>query len=343
MRACTGSRSTRTGGNPGPFQDEIVRLTRSLDPMRPITDASGWTQRELTDVIDAHDYSNNLFRQGVPNPVKPKVVGEYGGVALPVPGHTWTQGWGYQLARDPDGLLRRVRSQTTQLFEAPNLSAFVYTQLTDVEQELNGLMTYDRLPKADPRETAAVFEGKSRRRVPRGSCGTGWSSAPFPPAPRLGSAQDSPESRAVLEGVLRKPVPAGRGRAGSEGGRYRAGRGAGPAWKRVRLVGRRTGFPHRVRRHDARTRSPTPSPSSRARGTIETLPCSSVGRRGAGLAERQAGVDGRTASPASTWTRTWSRAEPAPRAERPRGGGRGPRGSAAGDWRPGSRGRRGRL
>src|SRR4051812_1424806 len=190
-------------GNPGPFQDEIVRLTRALDPQRPITDASGWTQRDLTDVIDAHDYSNNLLRQGVPNPVKPKVVGEFGGIALPVPGHTWTQGWGYQLARDPAGLLRRIRSQTTQLFEAPNLSAFVYTQLTDVEQELNGLMTYDRIPKAQPREAAAVFEGKSRSQAAAGFLRDWLVLGPIPTGTRLGSAQDSPQSRAVLEGVLR--------------------------------------------------------------------------------------------------------------------------------------------
>ena len=57
-------------------------------------------------MIDAHDYGNNLLRQGVDNPVKPKVVGEYGGIALPVPGHTWTQGWGYQTVRDPEGLMQ---------------------------------------------------------------------------------------------------------------------------------------------------------------------------------------------------------------------------------------------
>lgn len=149
-------------GDPQEFQDSIVRLTRSFDTSRPITDASGWTQRSLTDVIDVHDYGNDLLRQGLANPVKPKVVGEYGGIALPVPGHTWTQGWGYQTVRDPEGLISRVRFQTSQLFEAQNLSGFVYTQLTDVEQELNGLLTYDRLPKADLNQLAPVFKGLSR-------------------------------------------------------------------------------------------------------------------------------------------------------------------------------------
>jgi beta-galactosidase/beta-glucuronidase len=151
-------------GDPKDYQDHIVMLTRALDPSRPITDASGWTQRSLTDVIDVHDYGNNLLRQGVKNPVKPKVVGEYGGIALPVPGHTWTTGWGYQTVRDPEGLVRKVRAQTSQLFEAENLSGFVYTQLTDVEQELNGLLTYDRHFKAPPRQIAPVFEGADRVR-----------------------------------------------------------------------------------------------------------------------------------------------------------------------------------
>jgi len=118
---------------------------------------------QLTDVIDVHDYSNSLARHGVATPVKPKVVGEFGGIALPVPGHTWTQGWGYQTVRDPEGLLRRVRSQTTQLFEAPNLSGFVYTQLTDVETEANGLLTYDReVIKLDLDAAAEANRGEAK-------------------------------------------------------------------------------------------------------------------------------------------------------------------------------------
>lgn len=149
-------------GNPGEFQDDMVAVLRRLDGSRPITDASGWTQRDQTDVIDAHDYSNHLSAQGIAQPVKPKVVGEYGGIALPIPDHTWSSGWGYQSVRDGGGLVKRIRLQTNQLFNAPNLSGFVYTQLTDVEQELNGLLTYDRRAKADTRALAAVFAGKDR-------------------------------------------------------------------------------------------------------------------------------------------------------------------------------------
>jgi len=196
-------------GNPGPFQDEIVQLTRSLDPTRPITDASGWTQRSLTDVIDIHDYSNQLAVHGVQNPVKPKVIGEYGGIALPVPDHTWTQGWGYQTARDAAGLIRRVRFQTSQLFEAPNLSAFVYTQLTDVEQEMNGLMTYDRLPKADPAQIAAIFEGRSRSSATGGFVRDWLVLGPLPVRSELRTAVDNAENQAQLQRLLQETLVAG--------------------------------------------------------------------------------------------------------------------------------------
>ncbi len=191
-------------GDPKEFQDEMVMLTRQLDPTRPITDASGWTQRGLTDVIDAHDYGNSLLRQGVERPVKPKVVGEYGGIALPVEGHTWTTGWGYQTARDPEGLLRRIRFQTTQLFEAANLSGFVYTQLTDVEQEMNGLLTYDRLPKTAPEKFGAIFTGKDRADF--GGYVRDWIVlGPLETNTRIHSGTDGPENRAVMDKILAQP------------------------------------------------------------------------------------------------------------------------------------------
>lgn len=202
-------------GNPQAFQDEIVTLTRQIDPLRPITDASGWTQRGLTDVIDAHDYGNNLRAQGVQNPTKPKVVGEYGGIALPVPGHTWTSGWGYQNAKNADGLLRRIKYQTTQLFEAANLSGFVYTQLTDVEQELNGLLTYDRLPKADVGRVGAVFSGRDRydaasyERDFGGYLRDWYVLGPLPTGTRIHSGTDDPDTRAVFDKVLAQPFVSG--------------------------------------------------------------------------------------------------------------------------------------
>lgn len=193
-------------GDPREYQDHIVTLTRALDSSRPITDASGWTQRGLTDVIDAHDYGNNLLRQGVKNPIKPKVVGEYGGIALPVPGHTWTTGWGYQTVRDPDGLVRKIRAQTSQLFEAENLSGYVYTQLTDVEQELNGLMTYDRNLKAPIEKIAPVFEGKDRVAYTSEGYITKWLVlGPIPSGITLPSARDDAANQDFMGKILDRP------------------------------------------------------------------------------------------------------------------------------------------
>jgi beta-galactosidase/beta-glucuronidase len=143
-------------GKPGAYQDHIVDVTHALDPLRPVIDASGWTQRDKTDITDIHDYGNDLKRHARPEPPRPTWIGEYGGVALPVAGHTWVKGWGYQTVKTPEELLTKYKFLTDQINEAPGLSGFVYTQLTDVEQELNGLMTYDRIPKAPPEDFAAI-------------------------------------------------------------------------------------------------------------------------------------------------------------------------------------------
>jgi beta-galactosidase/beta-glucuronidase len=143
-------------GNPGAFQDHVVDVTREEDPTRPVIDASGWKQRDKTDITDVHDYGNDLKRYADPRPRRATWIGEYGGIALPVPGHVWVKGWGYQTVKTPDELVAKYRFLTDQINGAPGLSGYVYTQLTDVEQELNGLMTYDRLPKAEPGRLAAI-------------------------------------------------------------------------------------------------------------------------------------------------------------------------------------------
>jgi hypothetical protein len=224
-------------GNPREYQDHIVTLTRSLDASRPITDASGWTQRALTDVIDAHDYGNNLIRQGVKNPVKPKVVGEYGGIALPVPGHTWTTGWGYQTVRDADGLIRKVRAQTSQLFDAENLSGYVYTQLTDVEQELNGLMTYDRQFKAPVERLGAVFAGKDRVSITSEGYIREWLViGPLRASTILQSGADDGAQREEMARLLRTPYLPDEPHIDPQEGQSLSIGGTTFAWKRVKLT-----------------------------------------------------------------------------------------------------------
>ena len=133
---------------------EITALTRELDPTRLINSASGGNfelegNRVVGDILDLHNY---------PDPVMPDpavfgtsislVLGEYGGLGLPIEGHTWQQkdNWGYQSFKSKEELEARYRTLVDDLNEliSKGLAAAVYTQTTDVEIETNGLMTYDR-------------------------------------------------------------------------------------------------------------------------------------------------------------------------------------------------------
>lgn len=119
---------------------------KSYDPSRLVNSASGWTDRGTGDVADLHAY---------PGPTIPErdgrravVLGEFGGLGLPLEGHTWLDrdNWGYRSYPDTAALGAAYRSLLYQLrfLIAEGLAAAVYTQTTDVEIEVNGVMTYDR-------------------------------------------------------------------------------------------------------------------------------------------------------------------------------------------------------
>lgn len=142
---------------------ESVRFVKALDRSRLVTGASGWTDDGSGDVVDIHAY---------PGPAAPKtegaraaVLGEFGGLGLAVPGHMWkSENWGYRGTASPEeltdgyvNLLRRVH----ELSVSSGLAAAVYTQLTDVEIECNGLATYDRaIVKVDVDRVRAANEGR---------------------------------------------------------------------------------------------------------------------------------------------------------------------------------------
>jgi hypothetical protein len=124
----------------------ITQLIADYDPTRLVNSASGWTDRGTGNLKDIHNY---------PDPVVPPaeekraiVLGEFGGLGLPVQGHTWEQrNWGYRNMEDTLQLLSKYESyyDLVHIFVKNNgLSATIYTQTTDVETETNGLMTYDR-------------------------------------------------------------------------------------------------------------------------------------------------------------------------------------------------------
>ena len=134
---------------------EIVELTKQIDPTRLVNDASGWNDMKVGDLHDTHAYPGPKCTE--PEPDRAVVNGEFGGITMRVEGHMWTTnvvGYGKTLS---DGWNVTNRYQTLlkavyRLRDEQAMSAMVYTQLTDVEQESNGLLTYDRAiikPNAD--------------------------------------------------------------------------------------------------------------------------------------------------------------------------------------------------
>jgi len=125
----------------------VVEMIKKLDPTRLVDNTSGWSDRGVGDVHDVHQYPG----PGAPEPEanRASVLGEFGGLGLPVPGHTWQteKNWGYRSFTNAEALTTAYLDLVAKLFpliEAKGLSAAVYTQTTDVEVEVNGLMTYDR-------------------------------------------------------------------------------------------------------------------------------------------------------------------------------------------------------
>ena len=130
-------------------------LVKKWDPTRLVNESSGWSNKESGDVRDIHSY---------PGPARPPneekrvaVLGEFGGLGLPVKGHTWQaeKNWGYRSYETRSDLTKAYVALLGNLrpLIGRGLSAAVYTQTTDVEVEVNGYMTYDRaMIKADAKQ-----------------------------------------------------------------------------------------------------------------------------------------------------------------------------------------------
>lgn len=156
----------------------ILGLTQAVDPTRPYLDTSGYVHLDpRTDVYDSHDYEQNpaafrgrfatfsLTGTGPWNNNatdarstyrgQPYFVSEYGGIRLRTDRETGTEGWGYGQA-NLEEFLQRYKGLTDALLDNPNMFGFCYTQLTDVEQEQNGIYFYDRRSKYDPALVRAI-------------------------------------------------------------------------------------------------------------------------------------------------------------------------------------------
>ncbi len=160
---------------------EVVELTHQLDPTRPVNDASGYVHVE-TDIYTLHDYEQDpeafgkkyatassepganaeLLRSKLDAPYagQPLVVDEYGGTWWREEAPTEGQGsWGYgNRPKSIDEVYARIEGLTAVLTGNPNIAGFTYTQLTDVEQEQNGIYTYERKLKFDAQRLKKAFQ-----------------------------------------------------------------------------------------------------------------------------------------------------------------------------------------
>lgn len=150
----------------GQFKTEdITNWTVQKDPSRLVNSASGGNFHPVGHIIDLHNY---------PEPAMPVadlfgrkqvvVLGEFGGLGLPLENHTWQEknNWGYRTFQNADTLFRTYSSYINNLVPLieKGLSAAVYTQTTDVEVEVNGLMTYDRKVMKMPAERLKALHEK---------------------------------------------------------------------------------------------------------------------------------------------------------------------------------------
>ncbi len=156
----------------------MVYITKSLDKTRPVISNDGW-EHTCTDILTIHDYESRkeilsdrykslestlnsmpasrcLFAQGWSYSNQPVMVTEFGGISFKK--GSW-EGWGYSNATSEEDFANRYYSVVSPILESPVIQGFCYTQITDVEQEINGLLTYDRKPKIDPEIIRAINNG----------------------------------------------------------------------------------------------------------------------------------------------------------------------------------------
>jgi beta-galactosidase/beta-glucuronidase len=152
------------------FTEGIYHLTKAIDSMRPVIVNDGW-EHTVSDIITLHDYveygdefltryenkdrvvnneiafnkSKHAMALGYEYKGQPIIISEYGGIAF-----NSEKGWGYgNQVKSEKEFLSRYESITQGIKDTPYISGFCYTQITDVQQEINGLLNEDRTPKID--------------------------------------------------------------------------------------------------------------------------------------------------------------------------------------------------
>ncbi|OJJ98954.1 hypothetical protein ASPACDRAFT_31004 [Aspergillus aculeatus ATCC 16872] len=170
----------------------VYYMTKTLDPTRPINDNCGW-EHVLTDLTTYHDYTDSTelaaacadLTQGILGPKAahdmfvpavdgdagakhtpgaPVICSEFGGVNI-TPAQGTTAGerdWGYTTASDPEDLLARLERLVMAVVKGGHTCGMVYTQLCDIEQEVNGLYSYDRKEKVPAARVKTIMDAAQR-------------------------------------------------------------------------------------------------------------------------------------------------------------------------------------
>jgi beta-galactosidase/beta-glucuronidase len=161
----------------------LYYLTKSLDPTRLVISNDGW-EHTKSDICTIHDYESQkdvlkaryssidstinstpgnryIYVPGYDYHGEPIQVSEFGGIAYKK--SDW-EGWGYSGATSDEEFTERYYNVVSGLLESPLVQGFCYTQLTDVEQEINGLLTYDRQPKIALDKIRSINEGRKMDR-----------------------------------------------------------------------------------------------------------------------------------------------------------------------------------
>jgi len=142
--------------------DAVLSLVKEYDPTRLVDGPSGWADRGSGDIYDLHDYPGPPLLAPLELD-RAVVLGEFGGLGLPLEGHLWwnKRNWGYRTYATTDELHESYEELMKRLspLVVKGLAAAVYTQTTDVEGEVNGLMTYDReVVKFDAESLTAIHQ-----------------------------------------------------------------------------------------------------------------------------------------------------------------------------------------
>ncbi len=149
--------------------ERIAAWTKKLDTTRLVNNASGWFDKKCGDIVDMHNYNGPGMFPMEAN--RASVLGEYGGMGLTVKGHSWQENGNVSYAsnENQNALLlhyERINRDIHRLI-GKGLSAAVYTQITDVEGEVNGLMTYDREISKMPLEDLRASNLMLQQPVPK--------------------------------------------------------------------------------------------------------------------------------------------------------------------------------